>query len=432
MRVPRWLGPWIQAIGAVVLLLMLASIGLALESSSKPDVRCPQGPTASKTQSKLWFNDGAWWGVFFDGASEEYRIYRHDRTQVTWSNTGTTVDERNASRADVLWEDGHLYVVSAGTEAGLEEHSARFMRYSYDPSSRHYSLDEGFPVKIADGGTEAITVARDTTGKLWATYMSDVGEDLRRVYVTHTQDGDDARWVEPYTPSLPGTTGNTDDLSGIVAFGSQVGLAWSNQNDESGRSGYYFATHDDGEPEDSWRPDNPVLGAEWANDHLNLKTDSKGRVYMTLKTRRDRIDREPEAPYNMLWVRGQEGEWTDHVFGTVGDSHTRAQLLIDEEQRLLYMFASSPTCSGGKVYYKRASLDDISFEEGRGDLFMQSSDGTPIGDSTSTKQNIDGTTKGLVVASNEARDYYYNLIDPRDQQKLFPNGSRIDTEGSGG
>jgi hypothetical protein len=116
----------------------------------------------------------------------------------------------------------------------------------------------------------------------------------------------------------------------------------------------------------------------------------------------------------------------------VGDSHTRAQLLIDEEDRLLYMFASSPTCSGGKVYYKRTSLDEVSFEEGRGDLFMQSSDGTPIGDATSTKQPIDSRTGGMVVASNKARDYYYNLIDPRDREKLFPNGSRIDVGRSGG
>jgi len=416
----------------MALLLMLTSIGFALESSYKPDVRCPQGPTASKTQNKLWFNDGAWWGVLFDGSSEEYRIYRYDRTHATWSDTGTTVDERNASRADVLWDDGRLYVVSAGTEAGLEEHGARFTRYSYDPSSRNYSLDEGFPVKMSEGGTEAITVARDTTGKLWASYMRDAGEDLRRVYVTHTLGGDDARWAEPFVPPLPGTTASSDDVSGIVAFGSQVGLAWGNQNDESGKSGYYFATHNDGEREDSWRPDNPVTGAEWANDHLNLKADSGGRVYMTLKTRRDRIDREPGAPYNMLWVRDQDGAWKSDVFGTVEDSHTRALLLIDEEQRLLYMLASAPTCSGGKVYYKSTSLDDISFEEGRGDQFMQSSDGTLIGDASSTKQSIDGTTGGMVVASNEARDYYYNLIDPRDQEKLFPNGSRIDPDRSGG
>jgi hypothetical protein len=225
---------------------------------------------------------------------------------------------------------------------------------------------------------------------------------------------------------VAGTTGNSDDVSGIVAFGSKVGIAWSNQNDESGKSGFYFAAHDVGAPDEEWQPDGIVKGAGWANDHLNLKADSEGRVYVALKTRWDRIDRELDKPFSMLWVRDRQGGWADHTFGTVGDAHTRSLVLIDEQQRQLYMFASSPTCSGGKVYYKRTSLDDISFEKGKGDLFMQSSDGTPIGDASSTKQSIDGTTGAVpVVASNKARDYYYNLIDPRDQQKLFPDGAPI-------
>ena len=145
-------------------------------------------------------------------------------------------------------------------------------------------------------------------------------------------------------------TVSSDDISAIVAFGSNIGLMWSNQYDESGRSGYYFAIHHDGESDDTWREDNPVMGAGMANDHINLKADSEGRVFATLKTRRDRIDRNLDAPYSMLWVRDQDGSWTSHVFGTVGDSLTRSLALIDEEQRLLYMFASSPTCTGGKIF----------------------------------------------------------------------------------
>ncbi len=422
---------WVPIIASLGLVILLAGVAFGVPRSYKPDIRCPQGPTASKTQSKLWFNDGNWWGVLFDGSSEDYRIFRYDRANDAWSDAGTLVDERNASRADVLWDDGHLYVVSAGTEAGLEEHGARFLRYSYEPSTQKYTLDKGFPVEIAEGGSEAISVARDTTGQLWATYTQTETEETRRVYVTHTVGGDDARWVEPFVPPLRGTTVSPDDVSGIVAFGSQIGLAWGNQYDAGGKSGYYFATHDDGEPDDEWRPDGIVKGAGWSNDHLNLKADSEGRVYVALKTRRDRVNRELGAPYSMLWVRDQGGDWTSHVFGTVEDAHTRSVVLIDEEQRQLYMFASAPTCSGGEVYYKETSLDDVSFEEGRGVLFMQSADGTPIGDAASTKQNIDETTGGLVVASNKARDYYYNVIDPREQEKVFPDGARVPTEEGG-
>jgi hypothetical protein len=418
---------WVQMLvvfGAIIFLL--AGVALSLPRSFKPEVRCTQGPTASKAQSKLWFNDGVWWGILFDGFSEEFHIYRYDRAQDAWKDTGVLVDARNTSRADALWKDGHLYVVSAGTEASLEKDSARFLRYSYDPATARYSLDKGFPVTITEGGMEAITVAKDTTGKLWATYTQ--GDELRRVFVTHTSAKGDSSWVKPFVLPLRGTTVSSDDVSGIVAFGSQIGLMWGNQYDESGKSGYYFALHEDGEPDDAWRQDNPVLGAGMANDHVNLKADSEGRVFATLKTRRDRIDRDPDAPYSMLWVRDPDGGWTGHVFGTVGDSHTRSLALMDEQRRQLYMFASSPTCTGGKVYYKRTDLDDISFEEGRGNLFMKGPEGTNVGDATSTKQNLDEVAGLLVVASDKNRGYYYNMIDPQSREKLFPYGARITTD----
>src|SRR5215211_7115554 len=416
---------WMQILMVFGVIVLLTGVALGLPRSFKPEVRCTQGPTAAKAQSKLWFNDGVWWGILFNAFSEEYHIYRYDRANNTWKDTGVLVDARNTSRADALWEDGHLYVVSAGTEASLDKDSARFLRYSYDPSTARYSLDKGFPVPIAEGGMEAITVAKDTIGKLWATYTQ--GDELRRVFVTHTTGKGDSSWAKPFVLPLRGTTVSIDDVSAIVAFGSKIGLAWSNQSDESGKSGYYFAIHDDGEPDDTWRQDNPVMGADMANDHINLKADSEGRVFATLKTRRDRIDRDLDAPYSMLWVRDHGGGWTGHVFGTVGDSHTRSLALIDEDQRLLYMFASSPTCTGGKVYYKRTDLDDISFEEGRGTLFMQGPEGVNVGDATSTKQSLDEATGLLVVASDKNRGYYYNLINPQSQEKLFPDGARIRT-----
>src|ERR671910_272304 len=378
---------WMQMLMVFGVIVLLAGVALGLPRSFKPEVRCPQGPTAAKTQSKLWFNDGVWWGILFNGSSEEFHIYRYDRTEDTWSDTGTLVDARNTSRADALWDDGHLYVLSAGTEASLEKDSARILRYSYNPSTARYSLDKGFPVTVTEGGMEAITIAKDTTGKLWATYTQ--GDELRRVYVTHTLGGDEASWVKPFVVPLRGTTVSSDDVSGIVAFGSQIGLMWGNQYDESGLSGYHFASHNDGNPDDAWRSDNPVLEPGMANDHLNLKADSEGRIFAATKTRRDRIDRDLGAPYGVLWVRDPDGTWTSHVYSKVRDYFTRSLVLIDEERRQLYIFGTSPTCSGGKIYYKSTSLDDISFEGGRGALFMQGDNGVKIGDATSTQQNLD-------------------------------------------
>jgi hypothetical protein len=76
----RRYGLWTLVIGGVSLILLLTGVSFGLQSSFKPK-SCPAGPTAAKTQSKLWFNDGTWWGILFDGSTEEYRIYRYDRTR---------------------------------------------------------------------------------------------------------------------------------------------------------------------------------------------------------------------------------------------------------------------------------------------------------------------------------------------------------------
>ena len=411
-------------------LVMLTGVLFTLQSSLKPQISCPTGPTAAKTQSKLWFNDGAWWGILFDGASEEYHIYRYDGARGAWSDTGTLVDGRNLSRADALWDGPHLYVVSAGTQASSKKDSARLLRYTYDPSTGRYSLDSGFPVTIAEGGMEAITLAKAEDGELWATYTQDTKDGgLRRVYVTHTKANDASSWVEPFIPPLRGTTVTTDDVSSVVAFGNKIGLMWGNQYDESGKSGYYFAVHEDGEPDEAWQPDNPVMGPGTVNDHINLKADSKGRVFAATKNRRDRINRDLDAPYGVLWVRDLEGTWTSHVYSKVGDFYTRSLVLIDEGRNDLYIFATSPTCSGGKIYYKSTDLDDISFEDGQGTLIMQGAGGLKIGDATSTKQNLEGDMEPMVVASSTTGRYYYNLLDPRDGEKLFPKGAPITDAG---
>jgi hypothetical protein len=430
VSITRRYGLWTGTIGGLGLIVLLTGLSFGLQSPIKPE-SCPAGPTAAKHQSKLWFNDGTWWGILFDGSSEEYHIYRYDRAKDAWSDTGTLIDGRNTSRADVLWDEPHLYVATAGTEASLERDSARFLRYTYDPSSERYSLDKGFPVTITEGGMEAISIARDTTGMFWATYTQ--GADLRKVYVTHSSDSDDSRWVEPFVPPLRGTTVTSDDVSGVVAFGSQIGLMWGSQHDEEpGLAGYHFAIHNDGDPDDAWRSDNPVLELGMANDHLNLKADSEGRIFAATKTRRDRTNRDLDAPYGVLWVRDPDGTWTSHVYSKVKDYYTRSLVLIDEEQRLLYIFGTSPTCWGGKIYYKTTALDDISFEKGRGTLFMQGADGATIGDATSTKQNLGdlpGDVGPMVVASNPTGDYYYNALDPRNQEKMFPDGARIPQAG---
>src|SRR3954453_16218005 len=99
---------WIRTILVAAVIVMLTGVFFLLQSPLKPQISCPTGPTAAKTQSKLWFNDGVWWGILFDGSSEGYQIYRYDGARGSWNDTGTLVDARNTSRADALWDGPHL------------------------------------------------------------------------------------------------------------------------------------------------------------------------------------------------------------------------------------------------------------------------------------------------------------------------------------
>ena len=372
-------------------------------------------PTGEKPQSKLWFNDGVWWGSLFNRATEEYRIYRYDWPAHTWNDTGTLIDERNSSKADTLWDGSHLYVVSAGTDKTNTSHGARVLRYSYDPVTKNYTLDQGFPVTITSvGAGDGIVLDKDTSGKLWVTY-----EQNNQIYVNRTLN-DDRTWGTPFVLPVDGTNVSSDDTSAVVAFDGQIGVMWSNQIDDA----MYFATHADGEPDNAWQGSRAAIqGPKNADDHISLRSlqaaDSSGRVFAAVKTSLNDVPNpNPNAPLNLLLVRDRDGNWINHVFGRVGDNHTRPTLMLDEEHRDLYMFATAPCCAGGAIYYKKTSLNNVSFSTGLGEPFIQSSTDLNINDATSTKQNVSSATGLVVMASSGqvisgstgSRYYWHNAV----------------------
>jgi hypothetical protein len=363
-----------------------------------------RSPTGQKPQSKLWFNDGSWWGSLYDRSTGEYHIYRYSRSAQTWRDTGTLIDGRDRSKADTLWDGTHLYVASAATNSSSASDSARLMRYSYDPASRSYSLDTGFPVTIADGGMEAVVLAKDTTGKLWATYTR--GE---RVYINRSLNND-LVWGEPFVLPARGTAISPDDISAVIAHGSHIGVMWSNQHDNA----FYFATHRDGEAVYDWESSVAIQSPNIADDHINLKATPDGRVYAAVKTSLDEAqDRNPAAPLVMLLARDRDGRWDSHVVSRVSDKQTRPIAQIDQQNRALYVFATAPCCKGGTIYYKRTNLGDISFPEGQGIPFIQSTTDTQINDATSTKQNIVAGMGLPILASDLSSGFYlHNAFEP--------------------
>jgi hypothetical protein len=377
-------------------------------------------PTSEKPESKLWYADSSWWGVLWNPTIGSNDIYRLDRATQTWIDTGTPVDSRSSSRADALWDEANqkLYVsshVHTTSASATTDPSTWGRLYRYTYSGGTYSKDAGFPVNITRGKSEALTIAKDTTGTIWATFVQS-----QRVMVNHSGTSD-TDWGIPYL--LPGsttaTTTTTDDLSAVVAFGpGKIGVLWSNQATKK----FYFSVHLDGDADNVWQPEQTALpgpnGTETSDDHINLKsvqTDNSGRVFAAIKTSLDSSN----SPLVMLLVRDAAGNWSNNVFGRVTDHHTRPIVLLDTEHNRIYMFAASPD-SGTPiaVFYKTSPMNNINFPKGRGAPFIQSTTELSINNPTSTKQNVTSATGLVVLASNPsltcstcgASAYFHNTL----------------------
>ena len=360
-----------------------------------------KAPTGRKPgAAKLWFADGSWWASLFRPTRDAYTINRFDPETHSWIDTGAIVDDRNVARADVLSTAQYVYALSGGTDPVSDKHAAVLDRFSYDSVTRTYSMDEGFPIRITDGGAETFVMDRAEDGQLWVVYTHQ-----QAVYVTHSL-GSDREWTQPFPIPVPQATSLTaDDVAAVIAYEGHVGVMWSDQSDGA----IYFAEHANGAPDEAWTVSTAIQGPALADDHLNLKTlyrDPAGLVFAVVKTsRNDTPDATPEDPLIVLLVLTRSGVWEQHVVGTVDDDSTRPLLMIDTDQRRLHVFFSSPCCSGGTIYTKSTDLDRIAFAPGLGTPFMQSTTNR-LNNPASTKQNVTGASGLLVIASDDRNDRY--------------------------
>lgn len=358
--------------------------------------------TGEKPESKAWWNDGFWWASLLDSATGDYWIFRLDVATQTWIRTATRLDDRPNTRADTLWDGHKLYVAShVFSRQPASGYPSRLYRFSYDAATNAYALDAGFPATINNVRSETLVIDKDSTGRLWATWIQS-----QKVFVNRTT-GSDASWGTPFTPNVSGTSVSADDISAVVAFGpGNIGLMWSNQS----ASAMYFAVHPDGAADTSWQASRTaVQGPGTADDHINLKTlqSSDNRVFAMVKTSLTSTN----APLIMLLARDPStGNWTSYPVGRVQDHHTRPILLIDPEHRKLHVFATAPE-AGGAIYEKVTSMDSISFAQGLGTPVMVDASNPHLNNATTTKQPVTSATGLVVLASNDQTDRYWHHYD---------------------
>ncbi|HEU4572848.1 MAG TPA: hypothetical protein VFR93_09180, partial [Candidatus Limnocylindrales bacterium] len=49
-------------------------------------------PSGEKPESKLWFNDGIWWGSMWSTTKASFEIFRLSANGQTWTDTGVALD----------------------------------------------------------------------------------------------------------------------------------------------------------------------------------------------------------------------------------------------------------------------------------------------------------------------------------------------------
>ena len=385
---------------ATVVVTVTSSSGIGFRDFTYPDTvgtSMQNEATAEKPESHLWFLDGTWWATLYSSAANAHHIHRLDGSAQRWVDTGVFIDERPLSRQDCLWNGEKLYMTSR--TGYLAPGTNRLLRYSYDPTQQTYSLDPGFPVELPGGGTNAMTIAEDSTGRFWVAY-----DWNGSVFVAHSL-ADDMHWSAPFvlpvTQGLPTAT-TTSEISGIIAMNGKIGVFWTNQRTQAD----YFAVHpDDAAPQSGWTTEVAVSGNKAADDHFNMKLAADGRLWVVMKTSRTAAS---DTLVGLL-VRSPDGTWSPmYTVATFATFGTRGLVQLDELHRRVYIFYSPFHES---IYYKTTDMDSIALQDGLGFPFIASEKVHDINNPTGTKQPVTPESGIAVIASSPGDlSYWHNTL----------------------
>jgi hypothetical protein len=393
-------------------------------------------PTGEKPESKLWWNDGYWWGSIWNDTLQTYHIYRLELSNQGWIDTGVEIDKRKGSRADTLWDGSYLYVAShlfttSGAPASTGQRGILY-RFTYDSTSKKYSLDMGFPIEITSGKSETLVLEKDSTGQLWVTYV-----ESQNVMVNHSLNNNDRSWGTPFVlPVGSAAQVNSDDISSIITYKQHVGIIWSNQKSPKT---IYFAAHPVGSPDSVWTQVRAYTLS--SDDHINLKSfdaDDAGNIYAVIKTSKSSAIIVLLVCKNTLNRCKTESDWANYTVYNNTYSPTRPIVLLDASNRYIYIFTQNKELSGNyAIYYKRAAMNNIQFQSGIGEVFIRSASDNRINNPTSTKQNLNNTMGLVVLASDDtSRYYFHNFMDlsmiqtPTGTPTMTPTNSPTPTQTS--
>jgi Ca2+-binding RTX toxin-like protein len=324
----------------------------------------------------------------------------------------------------------------------------RLYRFSYHAGTNNYTLDG---VSVIDGQkSETLVIDRDSTGAIWATWVQeDSGGTQHHVYVNKS-DGDcvGGAVTECNFSSAPVSLDDVgaDDISSVIRFGgNKVGVMWSNTSAGVGQMRFSF--HADGAALGTWSPTEGVIGGptapKLADDHINLKADSSGRVYAVTKTKYIGQTK----PGTVLSRRATNGTWSNDTVTRASLDHTRPIVLLDQQHNRIRVFEGSTHNTA--VYMKQSRLTTIGFPVFSAGARVIQDSGSQMANPTSTKQTIGNSTRLIVLATNPSTKRYWHaylqiipcirgtagnnrLVGTRGNDKLCGLGGNDTLKGLGG
>ena len=296
---------------------------------------------SDKPQSKLWVHNDSWWACLNNNTNVAiYKLVNGSWVHKLNLQAAVVPFERGGT-SDVLWDGTNLFVAIWGSS------TSKIYKLSYDEGTDNYTLLAGFPASLSMvAGSETIVIAKDSIGRLWATY--EAGGQIR---VAWTTSGDHTQWIG--TPHAVFGTVLADDISTIVAFKGKIGVLWTDQN--NWRVG--FRWHSDIASPTAWS------SVEYArnefgcvDDHISMAADSQGRIYFVSKD-----------IFDAVWVgrRDTDGTWTVTTGASGLDCGTRPILQLDEASNKMYVFytrwVGCAVTGNHKIEERVAYLDNMLF-----------------------------------------------------------------------
>jgi hypothetical protein len=361
--------------------------------------------TGEKPESKLWFHAGRWWATMIPEGGTTHTI--HELVETTWVDTGVEVAASTAARGDALVVGDGLYISNRGTST--------LFRATWD-GSRWVPRGTPSPLPVP-ADVPALTIAKDTEGTLWITWIEDDGVHIASAPDQSELSIDD--WSNREMASLEAVgdraTVSPDDVSAVIAFtdaeGPAIGVMWSNQVFRQ----QFFAIHRDGAAHDVWALETIGEGeTREADDHINLKTHGQ-TVYAAIKT--EHSSTSPDPSLIKLLVRSPAGVWEDHVVAVYDEHDTRPIAVLEVTSRYAYVFMTrNPEGDQRHIVYKRARLADVAVGAGVADpfegavTFIRSDSTRGVDDATSMKANATSES-GIVVLASTSTHYWWNRIE---------------------